>query len=139
MVNVRCIMFVTATLPLCRRKCSRRPVSFEIAARRVGSKHPDVLWQKQYSSHCGCLMRSKKVNGIWYLVCRKHEEWVMDCPMPPLPEDELIAAFLRLNYNLKNHPEILSYLAKGLITFRNRQMLWSMEAVELNKRICTTN
>ena len=53
----------------------------------------------------------------------------MDCPMPPLPEDELIAAFLRLYYNLKNHPEILSYFAKGLITVRNRQMLWSMEAV----------
>lgn len=92
-----------------------------------------------YCSHCGCLMRSKKVKGIWYLVCRKHEESVMDCPMPPLPEDELIAAFLRLYYNLKNHPEILSYFAKGLITVRNRQMLWSMEAVELNKRICTTN
>lgn len=88
-----------------------------------------------YCGHCGCLMRSKKVNGIWYLVCRKHEESVTNCPMPPISEDELIAAFLRLYYNLKNHPEILSYFVKSLITIRNRQMLWSTEVVELNKRI----
>lgn len=88
-----------------------------------------------YCGHCGGLMRSKKVNGIWYLVCRKHEESVTNCPIPQVPEDELIAAFLRLYYNLKNRPEILSYFAKSLITVRNRQMLWSTEVVELNKRI----
>ena len=88
-----------------------------------------------YCGCCGCLMRSKKVNSIWYLVCRKHEESVENCPMPPVPEDELTAAFLRLYYNLKNHPEILSFYAKSLVTVRNRQMLWSPEVVELNKRI----
>lgn len=55
--------------------------------------------------------------------------------MPPVPEDELTAAFLRLYYNLKNHPEILSFYAKSLVVVRNRQMLWSPEVVELNKRI----
>ena len=59
----------------------------------------------------------------------------MNCPMPPISEDELIAAFLRLYYNLKNHPEILTHFVKSLITIRNRQMLWSTEVVELNKRI----
>lgn len=84
---------------------------------------------------CGCLMRTKKVNGIWYLVCRKHEESAKNCPMSPVPEDEITAAFLRLYYNLKSYQEILSFYAKSLITARNRQMLWSPEAVELNKRI----
>jgi len=88
-----------------------------------------------YCGCCGCLMRSKKVNSIWYLVCRKHEESAQNCPMPPVSEDELTAAFLRLYFNLKNHPEILTIYAKSLITARNRQMLWSPEVVELNKRI----
>ena len=49
--------------------------------------------------------------------------------------DELTAAFLRLYYNLRTHPEILSFHLKGLTTARNRQMLWSPEVVELNKKI----
>ena len=106
---------------------SRRSGVFEVTTR--------PLAKKVYCSCCGCLMRSKKVNSIWYLVCRKHEESTEKCPMPPVPEDELTAAFLRLYYNLKNHPEILSFYAKSLITVRNRQMLWSSEVVELNKRI----
>ena len=106
---------------------SRRSGVFEATTR--------PLAKKVYCSCCGCLMRSKKVNSIWYLVCRKHEESVENCPMPPVPEEELTAAYLRLYYNLKNHPEILSFYAKSLTTVRNRQMLWSSEVVELNKRI----
>ena len=93
------------------------------------------LTKAVYCGCCGGLMRSKKVNGIWYMVCRRHEESKENCLLPPVPETELTAAFLRLYYNLKNHPEILSCFARNLIAVRNRQMLWSTEVVELNKRI----
>ena len=48
---------------------------------------------------------------------------------------EKAVPFLNSYYNLKNHPEILSFYAKSLVAVRNRQMLWSPEVVELNKRI----
>ena len=93
------------------------------------------LARKVYCGCCGSLNRAKRVNDIWYWVCRKHEEASDSCKNLPVPEDELTAAFLRLYYNLKIHPEILTFHLKGLTTARNRQMLWSPEVVELNKKI----
>ena len=93
------------------------------------------LARKVYCGCCGSLNRAKRVNDIWYWVCRKHEEASDICKKLPVPEDELTTAFLRLYYNLKTHPEILSFHLKGLTTARNRQMLRSPEVVELNKKI----
>lgn len=93
------------------------------------------LARKVYCGCCGSLNRAKRVNDTWYWVCRKHEEASDICKNLPVSEANLTAAFLRLYYNLKTHPEILSFHLKGLTTARNRQMLWSSEVVELNKKI----
>ena len=45
---------------------------------------------------CGSLFRSKRIDDTWYWVCRKHEEPKALCEMPPVPENEIKAAFLRL-------------------------------------------
>lgn len=87
---------------------------------------------------CGCcdsLLRSKNIKGIWYWVCRTHEESLDKCPLPPIPEDEIIRAFLRLYYNLKSHPEVLSVFLREEKKIRKRQMLWGADVVEINKRI----
>lgn len=84
---------------------------------------------------CGSLCRSKKTNDTWYWVCRKHEEAHSVCEMPPVPEDAITAAFLRLYYNLKHNPEVLSFQIKQMAEVRKRQMLWSPAAVELNREI----
>ena len=84
---------------------------------------------------CGSLLRSKRIDNTWYWVCRKHEESNALCEMPLVPENEIKAAFLRLYYNLKHNTAVLDFYAKHLILVRNRQMLWSPAAIELNKEI----
>ncbi len=84
---------------------------------------------------CGSLLRSKRVNGIWYWVCRTHEQSIKDCPLMPIPEKAIEAAFCRLTYNLCHHSEIISYLVKMDVKIREKQMLWSPGVIELNRQI----
>lgn len=84
---------------------------------------------------CGSLLRSKQVGGIWYWVCRTHEESIKACPLFPVSETEIFGAFLRLHFKLRNHPEVLYFLLKQEQRIRNRRMLWSPAAIELNKEI----
>ena len=84
---------------------------------------------------CGSLLRSKQVGGIWYWVCRTHEESIKACPLLPVSETEIFGAFLRLYFKLRNHPEVLSFLLKQEQRIRNRRILWSSAAIELNREI----
>lgn len=107
------------------------------SSRRVEMSDTDVrpFSKKLYCGCCGSLCRSKKTNDVWYWVCRRHEEDNAQCNMPPVPEDAITAAFLRLYYNLKYNHEVLSYHMKQMAEIRKRQMLWSPAAVELNRAI----
>ena len=91
--------------------------------------------KKLQCENCGSLLRSKKVNGIWYWVCRTHEETIENCPLLPTPEAEFEKAFMRLYYNLKHHQEVLSFLLQQERKIRTRQMLWGTDIIEINKRI----
>ena len=91
--------------------------------------------KKMHCECCGSLLRSKKVNGTWYWVCRIHEESTEKCTLLPIQEDEIIRAFFRLYHNLKNHQEILSLLLHHERKIRSRQMLWGADIIEINKRI----
>ena len=54
----------------------------------------------------------------------------------PIAEDEITNAFIRLYYKLKHHGEpILMGMITSLQAIRNRRMLWSLDAIELNKQI----
>lgn len=56
--------------------------------------------------------------------------------MRPVAENEIYAAFLRLYYKLKNNGvEILTTMVEDLDGVRERQMLWSPDIIEINKRI----
>ena len=107
------------------------------SSRRVEMSDTDArpFSKKLYCGCCGSLCRSKKTNDVWYWVCRRHEEENAQCDMPPVPEDAITAAFLRLYYNLKHNPEVLSFYIKQMAEVRKRQMLWSLAAVELNREI----
>ena len=83
---------------------------------------------------CGGGFRSCESSGKRYCVCRRHAHNAEACNMPPIPEDAIMQAFLRLYDNLK-HGEILQFMQKTLSTIRNRKMLWSTDIVELNQRI----
>lgn len=73
-------------------------------------------------------LRISAINGM------SHVKDLSSCDMPPIPEDAVIQAFLRLYDNLK-HGEILQFIQKTLSTIRSRKMLWSTDIVELNQRI----
>lgn len=98
------------------------------------SKLDHSLRRKVVCDCCGTIFRKTVVRGKAYWVCNNHNSGG-DCAVQPVPENELFTAFLRLYFNLKHHPEVLSYLLKNLYTIRNRQMLWSPDIVELNKKI----
>ena len=83
---------------------------------------------------CGGGFRSCESSGKRYCVCRRHAHNADACDMPPIPEDAIMQAFLRLYDNLK-HGEILQFTQKTLSTIRSRKMLWSTDIVELNQRI----
>ena len=56
--------------------------------------------------------------------------------MMPVPEEEIVNAFLRLYYNLKHHGEqILKMVIRNNIKIRNGRMLWRKDIVELNQQI----
>ena len=83
---------------------------------------------------CGAGFRRKQTNGNAVFSCMSHVKDLSSCDMPPIPEDAVIQAFLRLYDNLK-HGEILQFIQKTLSTIRSRKMLWSTDIVELNQRI----
>lgn len=91
---------------------------------------------KLYCGSCGTIFRYKAVNGIHYWICTKHDESVELCPVKPVAEDAIYAAFLRLYYNLKHYGiAILEEIMTSMQRIRSHRMLWSEDVVELNKRI----
>ena len=85
---------------------------------------------------CGNTFRWKKQNQKIYWSCRTHEEDAAACAITQIPEVEIWNAFLRLYYKLKHHgAPIFTSMLTALQAVRNRQMLWSMDVVELNKQI----
>ena len=83
---------------------------------------------------CGAGFRRKQNNGNAVFSCMSHVQDLSSCDMPPIPEDAVMQAFLRLYDNLK-HGEILQFMQKTLSTIRSRKMLWSTDIVELNQKI----
>ncbi len=93
------------------------------------------LAQKVFCGHCGTAFRKKLCNGRIFWTCRTHDTEKENCPVKQVPQETIYGAFLRLYYNLKHHPEILTQMETSLRTIRSHRMLWSLDIVELNKRI----
>lgn len=99
-----------------------------------GSQSP--FQSKTVCEHCGKFLRGKNINGTAYRTCRNHDTDSKACSLPPIPEEELRKAFLRLYFNLKHQGNaILCEMITYLQTIRNRRMLWSEDVIELNKKI----
>ena len=86
--------------------------------------------------HCGTPLRRKNVRGHCYHSCRGHEADSSSCSLTPIAEHQIKDAFCRLHHKLKVHNEpILIKMLSDLQTTCNRRMLWSLDVIELNKRI----
>ena len=100
----------------------------------------DPLQQKIICGVCGTLYRRKECNGKTYWVCRTHDRGKDGCPSHRIPEEEVHTAFLRLYHKLRLHGEpILKQMLVDLQSVRERRMLWSLDIIELNKRISDIN
>ena len=100
----------------------------------------DPLSLKITCGTCGTPFRRTVCNQKNYWVCRKHYKSKHNCPMEQIAEDEIHAAFLRVYHKLRLHGEpILKQMLDHLQTVRERRMLWSLEVIELNKRISDIN
>ena len=110
----------------------------EIRRRYTPADSP--LQRKISCGICGTRYTRKVCRGKTYWVCRIHDRNKDDCPSERIPEVEIHAAFLRVYHKLRLHGEpILKQMLSDLQTVRERRMLWSLEIIELNKRISDIN
>lgn len=94
------------------------------------------LQLKVFCGECGSRFRKKICRGVVYWACLGHDKDRQSCSVQQIPEAEILAAFLRLYHKLRLHGEpILKQMASNLRSIQERRMLWSMEVIELNKRI----
>ena len=105
---------------------------------RPAENVPYALRQKMYCAVCGSVFRRKVLRGqTVYWVCIGHDKKRKpECPMRPIPENEIHAAFCRLYYKLKHQSvPILEQMLTNLQQVRNRKILCNPDIVALNKRI----
>ena len=87
-------------------------------------------------AECGSTFRLKKVRGKTYWTCMAHEKDVHKCSMLPLPEEQVLQAFLRLYYKLKYYGiGVLTQLISDFHAAKTGSLLWSENIVEINKQI----
>ena len=87
-------------------------------------------------AECGSTFRLKKVRGKNYWTCMAHEKDVHKCSMLPLPEEQVLQAFLRLYYKLKYYGiGVLTQLISDFHAAKTGSLLWSENIVEINKQI----
>lgn len=99
-------------------------------------RRADPLQQRIICGVCGTLYRKKVVRGKAFWVCYRHDRNKNDCPSGWIPEEAIHAAFLRVYHKLRLHgAPILKQMLSDLQSVRERRMLWSVDVVELNKRI----
>lgn len=105
-----------------------------VQCQKLGTDSP--FQSKVVCGNCGGYLRSKTINGRRYRSCRGHEASRNNCPITQIAEAQIEEAFCRLYYTLKENSEvILGRMLTSLQTIRSRRMLWSLDVIELNKRI----
>ena len=110
------------------------------------SERRRVLRKRSHISHplhkqiiCGCCgahYRRRQPRDTEYWVCNSRYENSTACDMPPIATKAIEAAFCRLYNKLKHQGEpILSQMIATHLEIKSRRMLWSLDVIELNKKI----
>ena len=112
-----------------------------LAARKeqfTGAAKPS---QSIYSKHiycgkCGTVCRRKINSGTIYWVCNRHNDSRDLCPIPPIPEEAITAALLRLHNKLVLHgQEVLQPLLDQLRQVRELELHSSRKLADIDKEI----
>ena len=85
---------------------------------------------------CGALFKKKLHHREVYWTCRTHDIDKEKCAITQISQAVFYRAFCCLYYNLKHHGNpILNTMLTSLQAIHSRQMLWSLDVIELNKQI----
>jgi len=96
--------------------------------------HP--LQKQIICSCCGAVFKRQQPRETEYWICYSRYESKEKCSMPSVTTAAIEEAFCRFYYKLKHHGEaILSEMIESRLTVKSRRMLWSLDVIELNKRI----
>ena len=98
--------------------------------------HNHPLQKKIVCSRCGAVFKRQQPRETEYWICYSRYESKETCDMPSVSTEATKDAFCRLYYKLKNHGEpILAKMISTYLEVKSRRMLWSLDVIELNKRI----
>lgn len=96
--------------------------------------------QRLVCQNCGRPLGRKVCRGIPYWVCRERNRGTGICSLSQISEKAIEESFCRLYYKLKQNSEkVLAPMLSTLQTIRERRMLWSLDIIELNKKISELN
>ena len=79
----------------------------ELRKKRWENRLPGAAGQRPLANgwlQCGCcgkVLCPRCKNGKWYMACRGHEESLELCELPPISEDAVVTAMLRLYHKLR--------------------------------------
>ena len=108
-----------------------RRMSVESCAPKV---HP--LQKQIFCGCCGTVFKRQQPRQTEYWICYSRYESKEKCEMPSVSTETIEDAFCRLYYKLKHHGEpILSQMISTHLEIKSRRILWSLDVIELNKRI----
>lgn len=96
--------------------------------------HP--LNKKIVCSCCGAVFKRQQPRDAEYWICYSRYGSKENCSMPSVTTAAIEEAFCRLYYKLKHYGEpILSEMIESRLMVKSCRMLWSLDVIELNKRI----
>ncbi len=122
-----------ATFDAVKKLLDRRSIT-------MPKRERDPLALKIICGLCGTPFRRTVCNQKAYWTCRKHYKSKNNCSMGQIAESEIYAAFLRIYHKLRLHGEaIFKQMLSDLQAIRERRMLWSLDIIELNKKISDIN
>lgn len=103
------------------------------------SEHPELpypLRKKLICKNCGRAFRRKVVRRTVYWCCPQHDKNSDLCCTKQIPKSQVYIAFCRAYFKLKHGAQpILPQMLDSLRKLRNRRMIWSLDVIELNKKI----
>jgi len=116
---------------------------FEQAQSLINRRRPPASQKAEYPlskkiqcAECGTTYKRRPVNGITRWVCYRHDTDRKACPAKPIPESEILAAFVRMVNKLKLNKEyILTPLLAELKDLQNRVNAGNVRITKINTQI----
>lgn len=97
---------------------------------------PSPLQKRIVCSCCGAVFKRQQPRDTEYWICYSRYGSKGNCSMASVTTAAIEEAFCRLYYKLKHYGEpILSEMIESRLMVKSRRMLWSLDVIELNKRI----